>query len=110
MQRASTLVARRFIVTMAPKIPDIGKVRQLIPPLSGDLHKGQAGMSECCHLARLTLYFVSFKAAWVLWVALKSTFYQRIEVTHANRSLSYTGAPFFSGVASMKLVGVDCCT
>ncbi|ORY98907.1 H-hydrate dehydratase [Syncephalastrum racemosum] len=73
MHRASTLVARRFIVNMAPKIPDIGKVRELIPPLSGDLHKGQAG---------------------------------RVGVIGGSED--YTGAPFFSGVASMKL-GADLC-
>jgi hypothetical protein len=28
---------------MTPRIPDIAKVRQLIPPLSHHLHKGQAG-------------------------------------------------------------------
>lgn len=28
---------------MPPRIPDIAKVRQLIPPLSQEFHKGQAG-------------------------------------------------------------------
>ncbi|KAI8374873.1 Ribokinase-like protein [Blakeslea trispora] len=56
-----------------PKLPDINKVRQLIPPLSGKMHKGQAG---------------------------------RIGVVGGSED--YTGAPFFSGIASMK-VGVDLC-
>jgi hypothetical protein len=28
---------------MPPRIPDIAKVRQLIPPLTHEFHKGQAG-------------------------------------------------------------------
>lgn len=31
---------------MAAKFPDIKKVRQLIPPLSNAMHKGQAGKNE----------------------------------------------------------------
>lgn len=34
----------QFISTMPPRIPDLAKVRQLIPPLSHELHKGQAGI------------------------------------------------------------------
>ncbi|KAI9491558.1 H-hydrate dehydratase [Zychaea mexicana] len=40
MQRAAFAL---FSVTMPSRIPEISKVRQLIPPLSGELHKGQAG-------------------------------------------------------------------
>ncbi|KAI8381163.1 H-hydrate dehydratase [Radiomyces spectabilis] len=58
---------------MPPKIPDINKVRKLIPPLSGELHKGQAG---------------------------------RVGVVGGSED--YTGAPFFSGLASMKM-GADLC-
>jgi len=28
---------------MPPKIPDLGKIKQIIPPLSSEMHKGQAG-------------------------------------------------------------------
>jgi hypothetical protein len=28
---------------MPPRIPDLAKIRQIIPPLSHELHKGQAG-------------------------------------------------------------------
>lgn len=31
---------------MSAKFPDIKKVRQLIPPLSNAMHKGQAGKSD----------------------------------------------------------------
>ncbi|KAI8881733.1 YjeF domain-containing protein [Backusella circina FSU 941] len=58
---------------MTPRIPDISKVRQLIPPLSHHLHKGQAG---------------------------------RVGVVGGSED--YTGAPYFSGIAAMK-VGVDLC-
>ncbi|CEI92087.1 Putative YjeF [Rhizopus microsporus] len=58
---------------MPPRIPDIVKVRQLIPPLSKSMHKGQAG---------------------------------RVGVVGGSED--YTGAPYFSAIASMK-VGVDLC-
>ncbi|CAO3642254.1 unnamed protein product [Mucor hiemalis] len=58
---------------MPPRIPDIAKVRQLIPPLSQEFHKGQAG---------------------------------RVGVVGGSED--YTGAPYFSGITSMK-VGVDLC-
>lgn len=31
---------------MPPRIPDIAKVRQLVPPLSQEFHKGQAGKKK----------------------------------------------------------------
>lgn len=34
---------------MPSRIPDINKVRQLIPPLTGEMHKGQAGKCHCHH-------------------------------------------------------------
>ncbi|KAI9260356.1 Ribokinase-like protein [Helicostylum pulchrum] len=58
---------------MPPRIPDIAKVRQLIPPLSQEFHKGQAG-----------------------------------RVGIVGGSEDYTGAPYFSGIAAMR-VGVDLC-
>ncbi|KAI8973387.1 Ribokinase-like protein [Mycotypha africana] len=58
---------------MPPRIPDIKLVRKLVPPLSKNLHKGQAG---------------------------------RVGVVGGSED--YTGAPFFSGMASMKL-GADLC-
>ncbi|KAI8333644.1 Ribokinase-like protein [Chlamydoabsidia padenii] len=57
---------------MIPK-PDLSKVKQIIPPLSGHLHKGQAG---------------------------------RIGIVGGSEE--YTGAPYFSGISSMKL-GADLC-
>lgn len=35
-----------LFIVMRAKIPDINKVRQLIPPLSNEMHKGQAGEPE----------------------------------------------------------------
>ncbi|KAI9361944.1 Ribokinase-like protein [Pilaira anomala] len=58
---------------MPPRIPDIKLVRQLIPPLTQELHKGQAG---------------------------------RVGVVGGSED--YTGAPYFSGIAAMR-VGVDLC-
>ncbi|KAG0744870.1 hypothetical protein G6F57_001981 [Rhizopus arrhizus] len=58
---------------MPPKIPDISKIRQLIPPLSSSMHKGQAG---------------------------------RVGVVGGSED--YTGAPYFSAIAAMK-IGVDLC-
>ncbi|KAI7900938.1 Ribokinase-like protein [Cokeromyces recurvatus] len=58
---------------MPARIPDLSKVRQIVPPLSSKLHKGQAG---------------------------------RVGVVGGSEE--YTGAPYFSGIASMK-VGVDLC-
>ncbi|SAL98200.1 hypothetical protein [Absidia glauca] len=57
---------------MIPK-PDLSKVKQIIPPLSSHLHKGQAG-----------------------------------RVGIVGGSEEYTGAPYFSGISSMKL-GADLC-
>jgi hypothetical protein len=40
---------------MPPKIPDLGKIKQIIPPLSSEMHKGQAGMSilrECLKIMK----------------------------------------------------------
>ncbi|GAN09462.1 ribokinase-like protein [Mucor ambiguus] len=58
---------------MPAKIPDIKLVRQLIPPLSHEMHKGQAG---------------------------------RVGVVGGSEE--YTGAPYYSGITSLK-VGVDLC-
>ncbi|KAI8980388.1 Ribokinase-like protein [Pilobolus umbonatus] len=58
---------------MSARIPDIRLVRQLIPSLSSEFHKGQAG---------------------------------RLGVVGGSED--YTGAPYFSGIAAMKL-GVDLC-
>ena len=97
---------------MPPKIPDLGKIKQIIPPLSAEMHKGQAGRSllrVVCRVEERYVYSVRNRSCWYCWRfrGVSVTYVYSVMQVIASIlivSNSYTGAPYFSGISCMKLV------
>lgn len=98
---------------MPPKIPDLGKIKQIIPPLSAEMHKGQAGKSSlrvvCLVVEERLIYSKRKRSCWYRWrfrgVSVTYVYSVTQVITRALIvSYSYTGAPYFSGISCMKLV------
>lgn len=96
------------------------KVRMIVPPMLEKFHKGKKTTPEIYTDPRFDIYFQDNWAGWLSSVAVKSAWHKpggylltppsiRGITTHTRHGLSlspnnsYTGAPYFSAMASARL-------